>query len=138
MEITNKLSTWKIALLPAFGLMLIGLVGLVMPAWYADFYLPALVGQTWTEYHARNPQIADFILVLLQADGLGLLLIGMLSTCILVFACRRGERWGWLVLLGLGVVATTGDFVLEILAGHLQLMIGMGIASLLVWIALLV
>jgi hypothetical protein len=138
MKIINKLSVWKIALLPAFGLILTGLVGLVLPVWYADFYLPNLVGQTWTEYHALHPQIADFILIPLRGNCLSLLLIGMLAACILVFACRRGERWGWPVLLGLGAVAATGDFILEILARHLQLTIGMGIVSLLAWIALLV
>jgi hypothetical protein len=138
MEKTNPLSAWKIAMLPAAGLMLIGLAGLLAPAAYADFYLPDLIGQTWTEYHALNPKIADFILVLLQADCLCLLLIGMLSAGILVFACRRGERWGWWILLGLGTAAVTGDFILEILARNMPLTIGMGIASLIAWAAMLV
>jgi hypothetical protein len=129
---------WKIALIPVGIFALLGLGGLVMPQTYADFYLPTLIGQTWEQYHAANPAVASLILVLFQANGLGMTMAVLLALCIVWFACRKGQNWGWLALLITGTLAATGDFVLEILAQNTTLSIALGLAALASWSLLII
>jgi len=129
---------WKIALVPVAAFVLLGLGGLVIPQTYADFYLPTLIGQTWEQYHAAESAAADFVLVLLQANGLGMTMVGLLALCIVWFACRQGQSWGWLALLLAGTLAATGDFILEILAQNTELSIALGLAALASWALLII
>jgi hypothetical protein len=129
---------WKIALIPVGVFALLGLGGLVMPQTYADFYLPTLIDQRWEQYHAANPAVANLILILFQANGLGMTMAALLALCIIWFACRKEQRWGWLALLIAGTIAATGDFVLEILAQNTTLSIALGLTTLASWTVLLI
>jgi hypothetical protein len=129
---------WKVALIPVGIFLLLGLGGLVIPQTYADFYLPTLVGQTWEQYHAAEPAVAGFVLVLLQANGLGMTMAGLLALCIVWFACRKGQTWGWLALSLTGTFAATGDFILEILSKNTVLSIALGTITLAAWTVLII
>jgi hypothetical protein len=109
--------SWKIMLIPVAGLLILGAIGLFVPGVYAGMYWETDSGQTWNEFMAESPRIGRLILVLFQANALGMIMFGILAMFVLVKAVRKGEWWAWLALLAGGSVGWGGDMFLELLVG---------------------
>jgi len=106
---------WKILMVPAGLVLLLGLVGLFYPYRYMTFYLQQSAGITLEAFTATQPQISLLLEVMFRATGLGMTMSGTLFMFIIVYAFRKGERWSVPALAIAGGLGLIGEIVLEIM-----------------------
>ena len=107
---------WKIFLVPAFLLLVFGLIGMLFPDAYMGFYLSHTAQTTAEELTAGQPKLVLLLHILFRANGVGMTMSGILAIFILVCAFRKGEKWPVPALAVAGGIGLLGEIVLEIMA----------------------
>ena len=107
---------WKASLVPACLVLAFGLIGLIYPDPYIDFYLEKTASTTLAVLSATQPGIGLLLEVIFRANGLGMTMSGILAIFIILFPLKRGEKWALPALAIAGGIGLVGEIVLEILA----------------------
>ena len=106
---------WKIVMIPASLLLILGLWGTLFPYTYMDFYLGQVSNTTFEAFSATQPGISTLLEAMFRANGLGMTMSGILSIFIIWFALRKGEKWSIPALVIAGGIGLVGDIILEIM-----------------------
>jgi hypothetical protein len=104
---------WKVIMIPACSILVLGMIGLVYPDAYMNFYLQQSANTSFAELSTTQPEIALLLEVMFRANGLGMTMSGVLSIFIIMFAFRKGEKWSVPALgiaAGIGLI---GEIILE-------------------------
>ena len=105
---------WRVLMIPAVFVLLVGLVGLFHPYWFMAFYLQQTADVTLEAFTTAQPQVALLFDIMFRANGLGMAMSGILSAFIIVYGFREGERWSVPALALAGGLGLIGEIILEI------------------------
>jgi hypothetical protein len=106
---------WKVIMIPACSILILGIIGVVYPDAYMDFYLQQSANTSLDTLSTTQPEITLLLEVIFRANGLGMTMSGILAIFIILFAFRKGEKWSVLALgiaAGIGLI---GEIILEIM-----------------------
>jgi hypothetical protein len=106
---------WKIMLVPAGLILILGLWGTLFPYNFMDFYLEQVSNTTFEAFSATQPEINTLLEAMFRANGLGMTMSGILAMFIIIFAFRKGEKWSIPALVIAGGIGLVGDIILEIM-----------------------
>jgi hypothetical protein len=106
---------WKAIMIPACGILILGIIGVVYPDPYMDFYLQQAANTSLEALSTTQPEITLLLDVIFRANGLGMTMSGILAIFIILFAFRKGKKWSvpaLAIAAGLGLI---GEILLEIM-----------------------
>lgn len=103
-----------LALIIIASIYILGVIGFFFPIIYADFYINKLISLKWVDYFNSNLEIGTLIRVLFQANGLGMIMSSVLAFFILFYSAKKGEKWGIIALIIVGLIGGFGEILLEI------------------------
>ncbi len=103
-----------LALLIIVAIFFFGVIGLFFPNIYADFYIYQLINLHWLDYYNENREIGTLIKVIFQANGLSMVMSSILAFSILVYSAKKGQKWGIISLIIVGLIGGAGEIFLEI------------------------
>jgi hypothetical protein len=106
---------WKVLLFPAFLLSVFGILGLLYPSPYMDYYLRQTASTTAKAVEISQPRISLLLEVIFRANGLGMIMSGILAIFIICFAVRKGNKWAIPALAIAGGIGLLGEIILEIM-----------------------
>ena len=84
---------WKAIMIPACGILILGIIGVVYPDTYIDFYLQQAANTSLEALSTTQPEITLLLDVIFRANGLGMTMSGILAIFIILFAFRKGKKW---------------------------------------------
>ncbi len=90
--------------------VLIGLV-VALQFIFTDPFDETLLGSTFTQIRAFNPNLMDTMTLMAHFSGLYLLTTALLGAFIIAIPFRKGEKWAWyatLVVIGIGLFGQLG------------------------------
>jgi hypothetical protein len=105
---------WKAIMIPACMILAFGIVGVVYPDMYMDFYLHQSANTSLEAFSATQPEISILMDVIFRANGLGMTMSGILAIFIILFAFRKGEKWSVPALVIVAGIGLIGEIILEI------------------------
>jgi hypothetical protein len=111
----NRKWLWKVIMIPACLVLAFGILGVVYPDVYMDFYLEQTANTTFEALSATQPEVSLLLNVIFRANGLGMTMSGILAIFIILFAFRKGEQWSVPALLIAGGIGIIGEIILEML-----------------------
>ncbi|MFN2298245.1 MAG: hypothetical protein ACK2UB_05305 [Anaerolineales bacterium] len=111
----NNKWLWKVLIIPAILLLALGLVGLLYPYMYMDFYLGQSANTTIAAVYASQPEMALLLDALFRANGLGMTMSGVLAVFIIWFGVRNGTKWSIPALVIAGGIGLLGEILLEMM-----------------------
>jgi hypothetical protein len=106
---------WKAMMIPACLVLGFGVLGVIYPDIYMNFYLGQTAGTTLEVLSDTQPEVALLLDVIFRANGLGMTMSGILSVFIILFAYRKKEKWSIPALLITGGIGIIGEIILEIM-----------------------
>jgi hypothetical protein len=106
---------WKVIMIPACGILVLGIIGVVYPDAYLDFYLQRAANTSLAALSTTQPEITLLLDVIFRANGLGMTMSGILAIAIILFAFRKGAKWSVPALVVAAGVGLIGEIVLEII-----------------------
>ena len=106
---------WKVIMIPACLVLTFGLLGALYPDIYMDFYLSQSANTTLETMSETQPEISLLLEVIFRANGLGMIMSGILAVFIILFAFRKGRRWSVPALEFAGGIGLIGEIILEIM-----------------------
>lgn len=106
---------WKVIMIPACLVLTFGLLGALYPDIYMDFYLGQSANTTLETMSETQPEISLLLEVIFRANGLGMIMSGILAVFIILFAFRKGRRWSVPALVIAGGIGLIGEIILEIM-----------------------
>ena len=106
---------WKAIMIPACSILLLGIIGVVYPDAYMDFYLHQSANTSLEALSATQPGITLLLEVMFRANGLGMTMSGILAIFIILFALRKGETWSAPALVIAAGIGLVGEIILEIM-----------------------
>ena len=102
-------------MIPACMVLAFGILGVVYPDVYMDFYLQKSGNITLDVLSTTQPEISLLLEVIFRANGLGMTMSSILFIFIILFAFRRGEKWSVPALVIAGGIGLIGEIILEII-----------------------
>lgn len=105
---------WKVLLIPVLLILLFGLIGLLYPSPYMDFYLRRSAQSSVDGLRASDPQLSAILQIIFRANGLGMTMSAILALFIICIPFRKHEKWATAALLVPGGIGFIGEVVLEI------------------------
>jgi hypothetical protein len=115
MEImTEKSWLWKVIMIPACLVLGFGLLGARYPDISMGFYLSQSANTTLETLSETRPEISLLLEVIFKANGLGMIMSGILAVFIILFTFRKGKRWSVPALGIAGGIGFIGEIILEI------------------------
>jgi hypothetical protein len=106
---------WKVIMIPACLVLAFGVLGVVYPGVYMDFYLGQTANTTFATFLTTQPEVSLLLEAMFRANGLGMTMSAILAIFIILFSFRRGEKWSVPALLIVGGIGIIGEIVLEIM-----------------------
>ncbi|MBU2497613.1 MAG: hypothetical protein KKE57_01810 [Proteobacteria bacterium] len=91
---------WKIMMIPAIAVFLMGLIIALPPSHITigrDYQL--FMGQPWADFVSSNARLGCFISLFVRVFGIQVIIIGILAMAVTLTGYKRGEKWAWYVLL---------------------------------------
>jgi hypothetical protein len=82
---------WKVIMIPACLVLAFGLLSALYPDIYMDFYLSQSANTTLETMSETQPEISLLLEVIFRANGLGMIMSGILAVFIILFAFRKGK-----------------------------------------------
>lgn len=95
------------------SIFILGVIGVLFPTIYADFYLKKMISQSWIDFYRLNSELGRLIKVLFQANGLGMVMSSILAFFIITYALQKREKWGVIALIFAGLIGGSGEIILE-------------------------
>ena len=102
-------------MIPACLILAFGILGVVYPDVYIEFYLARTANITLEALSVAQPEISLLLNVIFRANGLGMTMSGILAIFIILFAFRKGEQWSVPALLIAGGIGIIGEIILELM-----------------------
>ena len=106
---------WKIILIPAFLILIFGLIGLLFPYPYINFYLSNSAEISFQELNQTLPNTASLLEIIFRANGLGMTMSSILAIFIIFIPFRKNEKWSIYALALVGGIGLIGEIILEFL-----------------------
>ena len=100
METPSVNIPWKIMMIPAIAVFLVGLIITLPPPNITigrDYQL--FMGQPWADFVSSNAKLGSFISLFVRVFGIQVIIIGIFAIAITLTGYRRGEKWAWYILL---------------------------------------
>jgi hypothetical protein len=114
----NKMSRnwlWKVYMVPACLILFFGILGLVYPTPYMEFYLQHTAHTSIAALSAMQPDVLMLLGVIFRANGLGMTMSSILAIFVIWFAYRKGANWAGPALFIAGGIGIIGEIILEVL-----------------------
>jgi hypothetical protein len=106
---------WKILMVPACLILILGVIGTFYPYLYIDFYLEQTLNLSFEALSTTSQGLARLLEVIFRANGLGMTMSGILGIFVILFAFRKGEKWSVPALALAGGIGLIGEIILEIM-----------------------
>jgi hypothetical protein len=106
---------WKVIMIPVCLVLAFGVLGALYPDIYVDYYLNHSANTTLEAVSETQPKISLLLEVIFRANGLGMIMSGVLAIFIILFAFRKGEKWSVPALAIAGGIGLIGEIILEIM-----------------------
>ena len=106
---------WKVLMIPAGIILLLGIIGVVYPDAYLDFYLQRSANTSLAALSTTQPELTLLLEVIFRANGLGMTMSSLLAIFIILFAFRKGEKWSVPALAIAAGIGLIGEIMLEIM-----------------------
>lgn len=102
-------------MVPACLILALGIIGVVYPDAYINFYLYQSANTSFAALKTTQPEITFLLEIIFRANGLGMTMSGILSLFIILFAFRKREKWSVPALTIAAGVGLIGEIILEMM-----------------------